>query len=395
MRNVASLINYLAKVIVMIIAILVIASEVKAQQGGAVSYGYDANGRLISVTLPTGESVKYNYDPAGNITAIERLSGPGPQIFSFSPLFGFVDDTVSFNGNNFGTVSTVVFNGTNATVFSGNLTQITAKVPSAATTGQITVTLSNGTFTTASFSVLAIQVTPVAISVLPNQSQQFRANVPSQLSNTAVTWSVNGVNGGNSNVGTISSNGLYIAPNITTTQTFNVRATSVARPTAFAQATVKVSADLYQSRTAIVVGYRSEVLGGEPVASVSILKGQISSNSQTVPIYSPPVSVTIAPSISNITPSNLARNTSNNITISGANLTGTTTLVFLNDASGQINSAITVSNLTVAGDGNSLTATINVGSSSTTGNHRVVISGAISGHSITNNVTSNIISITP
>lgn len=388
------LINYLAKLIIAIV-ILLLAGDTQAQQGGTVTYGYDANGRLTSVTLPTGESVTYSYDPAGNITNIQRNNGSGPQFLSFSPQSGFVGDTVTFTGANFGSVTAVSFNGTNASVFSGNMTQITAKVPESATTGQIVVTLSNGTFTTSTFTVLAIQVTPSQISVLPRQTQQFTANVPSIVGNTAVIWSVNGINGGNSSVGTISNTGFYIAPNINNTQNFTIRATSVARPAVFAQGTVKVSPDLYQVRTAIAVGYRSELLGSQPVAFISILKGQLRNNAQNLQIYSPPLSLTTAPVISGINTNSISRNTTNNITINGANFNGANALVFLNDANGQIDTSISVSNLTVAADGNSLTASISVASNSELGERRVVVSGAASGHSITNNVTSNIISIRP
>ena len=221
MTKLAVLFNYLAKLII-VVGMLLLAKDVQGQQGGTVTYGYDANGRLTSVTLPTGEAVTYSYDPAGNITSIQRVTGPGPQFLTFSPQSGFIDDTVTFNGANFGTVSSVSFNGTNAVVFSGTTTQITAKVPENATTGQITVTLSNGTFTTPTFTVLALQINPSQISILPSQTQQFSVVVPSQLNNNNVIWSVNGINGGNSSVGTISSTGLYIAPNITSNQTFHI-----------------------------------------------------------------------------------------------------------------------------------------------------------------------------
>lgn len=435
MNKLTPIIKSCYQITVLVIMLLVSIVTVNAQQGGTVTYGYDANGRLTSVTLPTGEGVIYTYDPAGNITSIQRLAGPGPQFISFSPQSGFIGDTVTFTGANFGNITSVSFNGTNATVFSGNLTQITATVPANASSGPITVTLANGTFTTSTFTVLAIQVTPSQASVFPNQTQQFGANVPSQLGNNSVTWAVNGVNGGNSSVGTISTTGLYIAPNITTTQTFTIRATSVARPDLFAQAQIRVSPDLFQARNAVSVLYRQgftinqsnvsslsiqngdfitrsqnfypttgvSVVHGDlntqiqnfyPTTGVSVVHGEL--NTQIQNFYSSNnVSVTNAPVISSITPNTLPRNTSNTITINGTNLTGTATLVFINNNNGQIDTNITASNITVAGDGNSLTATINVTNTAVTGNRVVVISGALTGHSVTNNQTNNIITITP
>jgi sec-independent protein translocase protein TatA len=52
---------------------------------------------------------------------------------------------------------------------------------------------------------------PAAASVPPSGTQQFQATV-SGATNGGIAWSVNGVDGGNSVVGTISNSGLYTAP---------------------------------------------------------------------------------------------------------------------------------------------------------------------------------------
>lgn len=397
MTNLATLINYLAKLIIVLgmgLGIFLSAIDVQAQQGGTVTYGYDANGRLISVTLPTGESVTYSYDPAGNITGIQRLTGPGPQFFSFTPLFGFVGDTVTFTGNNFGSITSISFNGTNATVFSGNLTQITATVPSGASTGQIIVTLSNGTFTTAVFSVLAIQVTPSIASVLPNQAQQFNAIVPSQLGNTSVIWSVNGINGGNSTVGTISSTGLYIAPNITTNQTFTVRATSVARPTAFAQATVNVRPDLFVARSA-AVSINKGLINKVFIAGLSVKKGDVLASTFSIDARASAVSVQNSLVISGISQTSFSRSSTTNITITGNNLEPTTALRFINVSTGTLDTSITATNIVVNPTGTSLTATITVSSTTSLGTKVIVATDNISLSSAGSSNGNNTIQIIP
>jgi hypothetical protein len=58
-----------------------------------------------------------------------------------------------------------------------------------------------------------VSVSPSTANVQEGSTQQFTANVTNST-NTAVTWAVNGVAGGNSIVGTISSTGLYTAPAI-------------------------------------------------------------------------------------------------------------------------------------------------------------------------------------
>ncbi len=58
---------------------------------------------------------------------------------------------------------------------------------------------------------IQVTVTPEAESVTLGNMQAFLATV-TNTSNTAVTWSVNGVAGGSVTVGTITSAGLYTAP---------------------------------------------------------------------------------------------------------------------------------------------------------------------------------------
>ena len=56
-----------------------------------------------------------------------------------------------------------------------------------------------------------VSVTPSPVNVRVGSSQQFAANVTG-TTNSAVTWSVNNVAGGNSTNGTITSSGNYTAP---------------------------------------------------------------------------------------------------------------------------------------------------------------------------------------
>jgi len=58
-----------------------------------------------------------------------------------------------------------------------------------------------------------VDVTPSTATIQANATQQFTATVTNST-NTAVNWSVNGVPGGNSGVGTVSATGLYTAPSV-------------------------------------------------------------------------------------------------------------------------------------------------------------------------------------
>jgi hypothetical protein len=64
---------------------------------------------------------------------------------------------------------------------------------------------------TATAPVTTVAVTPRIASVTPTESQQFNATI-NGLSSSNVTWSVDGITGGNSSVGTISSAGFYTPP---------------------------------------------------------------------------------------------------------------------------------------------------------------------------------------
>jgi len=79
---------------------------------------------------------------------------------------------------------------------------------------------------------------------LLGNTQQFTATVTGS-SNTAVSWSVNGVAGGNSKVGTISTAGLYTAPqDLPSPATVTVTATAQADTTRSASASVTIISDI-------------------------------------------------------------------------------------------------------------------------------------------------------
>jgi hypothetical protein len=87
---------------------------------------------------------------------------------------------------------------------------------------------------------VSITVTPTTASVVAGKTQQFSATV-SGTTNTAVTWQVNGVTGGNSVVGSISSAGLFTAPQVSSTTSVTVTARSNYDNTKYANAAVTIS----------------------------------------------------------------------------------------------------------------------------------------------------------
>jgi hypothetical protein len=84
---------------------------------------------------------------------------------------------------------------------------------------------------------IAVTISPTSVTLMPTQGQQFKATVTG-TTNTAVTWSVDNIVGGNTSVGTISTGGLYTAPAAAGNHTVEV--TSAADTSKTANATVSV-----------------------------------------------------------------------------------------------------------------------------------------------------------
>ena len=91
---------------------------------------------------------------------------------------------------------------------------------------------------------IIVAVAPAAASVLLGESQSFTASV-SNATNTAVTWSVNGIPGGNAATGTIDAAGVYTAPaNLPAPAPVSVQAASVENPAKIGTSAVTVTSDI-------------------------------------------------------------------------------------------------------------------------------------------------------
>jgi YD repeat-containing protein len=418
------------------------------QQGNTTRYVYDENGRLHAVISPAGEAVVYEYDAAGNITSIQRLAADALALFAFSPHEGLPGDHVTFIGIGFGDgVSNVSFNGVSAQVVSVSPAAVVAAVPEGATTGLVTITTPHGSVTTATpFTLAGLRVTPSFARIDFGQIGQFTAQVfPSTLDQTVV-WSVNGIDGGNSTVGTISTAGIYTTPT-SETPPVTVRATSVADSLRFGEAQVQVrdpnnlqsafaaplavqfgsvstsqgivttpvavqfgDKDSLQGALAKAVAVQfgnSSVAGTAISAGVSVQRGGDSTQSAalTPPVavqygndagqgtfYSAAVSATTGPHVTSISPASVSRGATMTVTFVGVNLFGATNLRFINSSGTIDTTSIVATNLSVSADGTTLTATLAVSSGAALGS-RVVVVATPNGDSIFINVGTNVIQI--
>lgn len=133
-----------------------------------------------------------------------------------------VNKTQQFNATVTGTTNTavtwsVVGGASNGAITQSGLYTAPANTP---TPAQVTVTavsqaspskMASATVTVTAASMVSVIVSPSTASVANFGTQQFTANVTG-TANTAVTWNVNGVTGGNQQLGFVSSSGLYVAP---------------------------------------------------------------------------------------------------------------------------------------------------------------------------------------
>ncbi|HLJ16469.1 MAG TPA: IPT/TIG domain-containing protein, partial [Bryobacteraceae bacterium] len=222
--------------------------------GGNATLGtIDANGMYTAPEFP----------PAPNsitITAVETsdvkklgnasatLNNPLPQLTSVSPLSippgPFL---LTLNGSHFAPTA-VAYMGTTALMTAYvSSTQLTAAgTATTAQAGTQIITVHNpdpGASVSTGVNIVvkggvAVVVAPATAMVRTGNPQAFTATVTGAL-DPSVTWTVNGVAGGNSTIGTIAANGAYTAPLVLPTpNTVTVTATSVEDPTRLGNATV-------------------------------------------------------------------------------------------------------------------------------------------------------------
>ncbi len=96
---------------------------------------------------------------------------------------------------------------------------------------------------------ITVSVTPATGSIVLGNQMPFTATV-TNTTDTSVSWSVNGIAGGNASVGTITAGGVYTAPaDLPSPATVQITATSHADPTKSGSANATVTSDITLSLT--------------------------------------------------------------------------------------------------------------------------------------------------
>ena len=205
------------KIYVSLLAIITAMALVGCGSGSSSSTG---GGSKVQVALnQTSVSVGAN----GTTQFTATVTGTGNTAVTWS-----VDGVVGGNATA-GTITAAGMYTAPSQAGTHTVTATSVASPTQTASAQVTVTASTS---------VSISVSPSTVTVSTSATTQFTATVTGS-SNTAVTWSVDGVSGGNSSVGTISASGLYTAPSQAGTHT--ITATSVADTTKSATAAVTVN----------------------------------------------------------------------------------------------------------------------------------------------------------
>ena len=132
------------------------------------------NDTTITATVPNnatdGRIRVRNADGTATSSTNFNVTQPKPTITSFGPTSGPIGTSVVITGTNFSgtgfTTSAVKFHGVTASFIVNSATQITATIPSGATTGAISVTTPGGTATsTMFFTVVTIHSRTVTLNL--------------------------------------------------------------------------------------------------------------------------------------------------------------------------------------------------------------------------------------
>ncbi len=322
----------------MVLTAIVLAAPPTVAQQTHLNYVYDGLGRIVAVIDAQGDVGLYHYDSVGNVLSIERVNAtdqPGAVAISLvTPTQGTVGTSVTIFGKGFSATpaqNAVAFNGTAATVTEAAPNRLVTTVPAGATTGSLTLTAPLGNATSPSaFTVIAVTgplaVAPPAVMLPPKGTQPFTATL-NGTPTSSITWTVNGIPGGDATVGTITTGGVFTAPAWQALATsVTVAATHTEEATLTASATVTVAVPT-------------------PIRTAA--------------------SVQTGPVVTGVAPAAAARGTSGlAVTLTGVGFTGATAVSFRLGASAD--ATITVSNLNVSSD-TALTVTVAVASGAATG----------------------------
>jgi len=192
--------------------------------GGNSTVGtIDSTGKYTAPAVPPagwGVTVKATSvaDPSAYAACTVTVRNQIPYLTSVTPnQLPFGPFTLTANGSRFVSGAQILWNGNPLPTNYVSATQLTA-TGNATQAGSANITVANPGPAAVSTAIkiqissgLVVTVAPASVGVQLGATQQFQATV-ANTANQAVTWQAGGVVGGNAQVGTIDSNGLYTTP---------------------------------------------------------------------------------------------------------------------------------------------------------------------------------------
>ena len=173
-----------------------------------------------------------------------------------SPVLNWSVDQISGGNSTVGTITATGLYTAPATVGNHTIAVSVASTPATAAT---------------SVTVFFLSISPTAATAAPSGTEQFSATVQG-LTNATLTWSVDGVVGGNSTVGTVSASGRYTAPASLGQHT--IAASPVAVPSASASATLTV---INVSPGTVLTYHNDDARDGAYLEEVSLTPSNVNS----------------------------------------------------------------------------------------------------------------------
>jgi hypothetical protein len=163
----------------------------------------------------------------------------------------------------------ITWSATGGTISSSGLYTAPSQVGNYTVTA--TSTLNPALKASAAVSVFVFTISPTTATIAPSSTQQFTATIQG-LTNTSVSWSVDGVAGGNATTGTITSGGLYSAP--AAIGAHKITATSVADPTFSVTASLTV---VNIAQAAVLTYHNDDARDGAYLEEVSLTPSNVNS----------------------------------------------------------------------------------------------------------------------
>ena len=148
-------------------------TSVRFNGKSAAGFSVSGSGTQITATVPSGATtgkIKVTA-PTGSVLSTSNFtvtSSTGPVITSFNPTTGPVGTSVTITGTRFTGVTQVKFRGILASYSFNSDSQVTATVPSGATTGKITVVTSAGSTSSAINFVVTTPAVPNITGFTPH-----------------------------------------------------------------------------------------------------------------------------------------------------------------------------------------------------------------------------------